>query len=74
MADEPEYITSHLVDLGAIDLTTIGSLDADLLAAALEHVLRRLRRPGEAMVGFAEGGPRRLSKRDDGRKPSDDGI
>jgi hypothetical protein len=74
MADEPEYITSHLVDLGAIDLTAIGALDADLLAAALEHVLGRLRRPGEAMVGYRKGGPRLLSKRDDGRKPSNDGI
>jgi hypothetical protein len=74
MADEPEYITSHLVDLGAIDLTAISSLDADLLTAALAHVLGRLRRPGETMVGFTKGGPRLLSKRDDGRKPSDDGI
>ncbi len=57
MTDRPEYLDSSLVDLGAADLAELGSLDPNLLAASLEQVLRRARRPAEAIAGRTKSGP-----------------
>jgi hypothetical protein len=67
MTDGPEYLDGGLVDLGAVDLAELGSLDPDLLAASLEQVLRRVRRPAEAMTGYTISGPGSFPKTVRGR-------
>jgi hypothetical protein len=57
MTDGPEYLESDLVDVGAANLAELGSLDPNLLAASLEQVLRRVRRPAAAIAGFTQSGP-----------------
>jgi hypothetical protein len=62
MTDGPEYLDGNLIDLSTADLAELGSLDPDLLAASLEQVLRRVRRPIEAIAGYVisdPGGDRR---------------
>ena len=67
MTDDPEYLDSSLVDLGAVDLAELGSLDPNLLAVSLELMLQRVRRPAEAIAGYVKGGPGPDSKTVNGR-------
>jgi hypothetical protein len=72
MTDGLEYLDSDLVDVGAADLAELGSLDPNLLAASLEQVLRRARRPAEAIAGRTKSGVGPLEPKPG--KPSADGI